>query len=177
MFLLGAHLTDTMATKVVSLAPSVFRSAISSREQNKSFPIIWDSSASVCITPDKSDFVTYDNDADITKVKGLGGKVSAIVGQGEVDWSIHDVHGCLRHLRLKAYHIPKCSTRLISTNILLNTYKGEQVQLMLSPFISAVLKMIQITLQCLCSTIHHPIFQQLQHIGYLHAHVEFNIFD
>jgi hypothetical protein len=127
MCLLGAHLTDTMATKVVSLAPSVFRSAISSRDQNKSFPIIWDSGASVCITPDKSDFVTYNNDADITKVKGLGGKVSAIIGQGEVDWSIHDVHGCLRHLRLKAYHIPKCSTRLISTNVLLNTYKGEQV--------------------------------------------------
>jgi hypothetical protein len=117
--------TKSMAEKIACLAPSGFHTAMQSTGKHRSFPIIWDSGASICITPDKSDFISYKRNPDINEVKGLGGKKSSVAGQGEVLWSIHDTNGTLRHLKLEAYHIPHSKSRLISTNALLKKYKGE----------------------------------------------------
>ena len=125
----GANLNDEtkdLARVLASLSPSGFRAAIDSQEC-KSFPVIWDTGASVCVTPDRHDFITYTQTTDINEVKGLGGKRSPVTGQGEVIWTVHDTHGSLRQLRLNAYHIPQCKSRLISTSVLLNTYKGEHL--------------------------------------------------
>ena len=96
-------------------------------EKCNSFEIIWDSGASVCITPCKDDFIDYTTDVDLKTVKTMGGASSTIKGQGTVLWSVHDERGMLRHLKLKAYHIPSSTTRLLSTSSLLNTYKGETI--------------------------------------------------
>ena len=96
-------------------------------EKCNSFEIIWDSGASVCITPSKTDFIDYTTNVDLKTVKTMGGATSPIKGQGTVLWSVHDERGMLRHLKLKAYHIPTSTTRLLSTSSLLNTYKDETI--------------------------------------------------
>ena len=133
ILVLGAKYNDetkALARRVASLSPSVFSIAMKMKTLNKgsSFPIIWDTGASVCVTPDRKDFISYKEETDIKEVKGLGGKVSSVIGQGQVHWAIHDTHGSLRHLKLKAYHIPNCKSRLISTNTLLTTYKNEHIK-------------------------------------------------
>ena len=44
------------------------------------FEVIWDSGASICITPHKSDFVSYDNRVEVRKVAGVSGNNANIVG-------------------------------------------------------------------------------------------------
>ena len=115
------------ALKVTTMTPSQFNSAIASNDKCDVFPIIWDTGASICITPDRSDFLSYSSRADINKVKGLADKRLKVAGVGDVLWSMHNVNGTLRHFKLRAYHVPHCGTRLMSTNVLLNTYEGEHV--------------------------------------------------
>ena len=116
-----------IAQTISQLAPSRFRTAISANKAGSQFPIIWDSGASICVTPDRNDFVTYHTTTDVKVVKGVGGNRSSVIGQGEVQWSIYDVNGKLRTFKLPAYHIPNSKSRLISTSSLLNTYEGEHI--------------------------------------------------
>ena len=125
VFMLGA--SKESLKKIVSLSPSVFKNVLDSAGKSTSFPIIWDSGASICVTPDRKDFISYQTSTDIANVKGLGGKQSTVAGKGQVLWSMHDVNGILRHLKLTAYHLPSCKARLISTNSLLEEYEGESV--------------------------------------------------
>ena len=130
VLVLGGKLTDEtkrLARRVASLSPSAFKAESDNHLKCKSYPIIWDSGASICVTPDKEDFLSYKEATDISEVKGLGGKSSSIIGQGDVLWSMHDSNGTLRHLKLRAYHIPTSKTRLISTNSLLRSYAGEHI--------------------------------------------------
>ena len=130
VLILGTKLTEEakdLARQVSSLSPSAFKAEISNHSKCKTFPVIWDTGASVCVTPDKDDFINYKESSDISEVRGLGGKSSSVVGQGEVLWSMHDSNGTLRHLKLPAYHIPQSKARLISTNALLRTYDGERI--------------------------------------------------
>ena len=79
----------------------------------------------MCVTPDREDFIDYTKDSDIPHVKGIGGKESQVLGKGTDSWSVHDNNGSIRTLKLPAYHIPSCKSRLISTSALLKAYKGE----------------------------------------------------
>ena len=105
------------------ISPSVFRSQV---QTSDAFHIIWDTGASVCVTPHRSDFVQYSTDVDMSNVRGMGGD-SSVVGQGTVAWSMHDCNGNLRHFRLKAYHIPSSSARLLSTSVLLSEFDDETI--------------------------------------------------
>ena len=130
ILLMGADVhakTREIAHNVSLLAPSGFRAAVREEKAGSQFTIVWDSGASICVTPDRNDFVTYSNSSDVKTVKGVGGNASTVVGQGEVDWSVYDINGSLRTFRLPAYHIPNCKARLISTSALLNTYQGEHI--------------------------------------------------
>lgn len=117
--------TRASAAKVAQLSPSILNTSIQADSKCKSFPVIWDTGASVCVSPDKNDFISYNEPSNICQVKGLGGKKSQVAGEGFVLWSIHDVNGQLRQFKLPACHIPDCKSRLISTNVLLNTYQSE----------------------------------------------------
>ena len=97
------------------------------KENHDSFQVIWDSGASVCITPCRKDFVSYSSNPDLKTVKTMGGATSSIRGEGIVTWFVHDNNGLLRQLRLKAYHIPSSTTRLLSTSALLGTYQDETI--------------------------------------------------
>ena len=90
-------------------------------------PIIWDSGASISITPDLSDFhgpVTPPG--KITQLKGIA-KGLQIKGQGEVSWAVHDQFGNLRIIKVPAYHVPNIKVRLLSTTSLLQTYPDETI--------------------------------------------------
>ena len=119
--------TRELAQSISLLAPTRFRTAMSATKQQSQFSIIWDSGASICITPERSDFVNYKASSDVKVVKGFGGNATTVIGQGTVEWSVHDINGALRNFRLPAYHIPNCKSRLISTSSLLNAYKGEHI--------------------------------------------------
>ena len=78
-------------------------------------PTIWDSGASISITPDLSDFHgPATPPGKITQLKGIA-KGLQIKGQGEVNWAVHDRLGNLRILRVPAYHVPNIKVRLLFT--------------------------------------------------------------
>ena len=132
IFLTGAQITHklkSMAKDISQLTPSTFSSAIDTINNNFQFEVIWDSGASICITPSQTDFISYDTKVDIKNISGVNGNHSSIAGQGIVSWSIFDEKGNLRTFELKAYHIPSSKARLISTSALLDKYKDESISI------------------------------------------------
>ena len=124
-----AHMLTTLHTEnkclqVALTAPSRFKTTIG---KENSFPIIWDSGASIAVTHHKSDFINFT--PCHTTVKGVGNANNAVKGKGQVLWSIHDSSGMLRHLKLDAYYIPSCKVRLISTTSLLESYNDESIHI------------------------------------------------
>ena len=105
------------------LDPMALRSAMPS---DASYPIIWDSGASISITNNEKDFVGKIEPLPNFKVKGIANRIKAI-GRGEVLWSILDSAGNIRQLRIPAFLVPKTSVRLLSTQSLLQTYDGEKI--------------------------------------------------
>ena len=103
--------------------PMALRSAM---PNDASYPIIWDSGASISITNNEIDFVGKIEPLPNFKVKGIANRMKAI-GRGEVLWSILDSSGNIRQLRIPAFLVPKTSVRLLSTQSLLQTYDGEKI--------------------------------------------------
>jgi hypothetical protein len=83
------------------------------------FPVIWDSGASVTISPEKLNFVgTISRPSTITQLNGIA-KGLQIEGEGKLHWSFHNATGNLRTLELPAYFVPKIKVRLLTTTSLL----------------------------------------------------------
>ena len=105
-------------------APCRFRSAMG---KEASFPILWDSGASISVSHDKDDFVgPLKKPGAISRLKGMA-KGCNIEGVGHVMWAVHDSAGQLRLIKLPACYAPRCRARLLSTNSLLQTYEGETI--------------------------------------------------
>ena len=95
---------------------------------SSSFSVIWDSGASITITPNKDDFIgPIVKPSTITQLKGIA-KGLRIEGQGNDEWSFHDTFGNLRTLTLPAYYVPKVRVRLLSTTSLLQKYEEETIK-------------------------------------------------
>ena len=91
------------------------------------FPVIWDSGASISISFDRKDFVgPIQAPGTITQLQGIA-KGLRIEGQGHVEWSIIDTFGELRTIRVPAYLVSRIKVRLLSTTSLLQTYPDEQI--------------------------------------------------
>ena len=106
-------------------APSRMRESLGPKANTS--PIIWDSGASISITPDLSDFEgPVSSPGTITQLKGIA-KGLQIKGQGEVTWAVHDQLGNLRLLKVPAFHVPNIKVRLLSTSSLLQTYPDETI--------------------------------------------------
>jgi hypothetical protein len=85
-------------------APARMREALEPKANTS--PIIWDSGASISITPDLSDFEgPVSPPGTATQLKGIA-KGLQIKGQGEVTWAVHDQLGNLRLLKVPAFHVP-----------------------------------------------------------------------
>ena len=86
--------------------------------------IINDSGASVCLSPHRSDFITYH--ASTMKIKDLSSS-NQVAGEGIVRWTMQNAHGYPVDVDLLGYHIPKAEVRLLSPQVLLNTFGGEGI--------------------------------------------------
>ena len=120
-----ASLTTAEALHAILQAPTKLRDSM---PKDGSFPIIWDSGASISVMNDKADFLTF------TKVSPRHNNIMGVAqglkfsGFGEVLWSILDEKGTLRSFKLPALYIPSATTRLLSTTSLLQSYSGELIQ-------------------------------------------------
>ena len=84
-------------------------------------PLIVDTGASVCITPQREDFIFYRNSK--VKIKDLS-KSNTVAGEGVVRWKVRDRTGKIVNLDLPGYHIPNAEVRLLSPQVLLSTVGG-----------------------------------------------------
>jgi len=113
----GKHILSTVA-----IGPRTPKSGV--------YPVIWDSGASVCVEPDKRNFVNYTTKVDIPTLSSFteGGK-SKVIGMGFVLHSIEDENGMLRTLKLKHYHVPSSKHKIIATSEVLDRYQGETISI------------------------------------------------
>jgi hypothetical protein len=97
--------------------------------QANTSPIIWDSGASISISPDPEDFNgTLSPPGAITRLK-WNARGLQIKGQGEVTWAIHDTEGSLRMIKVPAFYVPGgIKVRLLSTTSLLQTDQNEAIK-------------------------------------------------
>ncbi|KAI2506683.1 hypothetical protein MHU86_7784 [Fragilaria crotonensis] len=120
------NLACTATLRMALQAPARMRNALGSA--TNSAPIIWDSGASISISPDPEDFQgTMRSPGTITQLKGIARGLQ-IKGQGEVTWAVHDTNGNLRMIKVPAFYVPGIKVRLLSTTSLLQTYQGETIQ-------------------------------------------------
>ena len=91
-------------------------------------PIIWDSGASISITPNLSDFQgPVTSPGTTTHFKGIA-KGLQIKGQGKDTWAIHDQLGNLQLLsKVPAFHVPNFKVCLLLTTSLLQAYPDKTI--------------------------------------------------
>jgi hypothetical protein len=122
----GLDMPSPSCFRMVMQAPSRFRNAL---RKESFFSIIWDSGASISISPDKDDFVGPLTSPGMgTKLKGIV-KGLSIQGQGHVMWAVPDTSGQLRAIKVPAYYVPQARVRLLSTTSLLQSYPGETINI------------------------------------------------
>jgi hypothetical protein len=91
------------------------------------FPVIWDSGASISITPDCKEFVgPINTPGPITQLQGIA-KGLRIEGQGHVLWAMQDTMGNLMMIKVPAYLVSCIKVRLLSTTSVLQAYPGETI--------------------------------------------------
>jgi hypothetical protein len=83
--------------------------------------VIIDTGALVCISPHRSDFVTYASSK--MKIKDLYSS-DRVAGEGLIRWSLHDAHGTVVTIELMGYHIPNTDVHLLSLQVLIRTLGG-----------------------------------------------------
>ena len=81
-----------------------------------------DSGASVCISPHRSDFITLRSSQ--MKIKDLSSS-NQVAGEGIVRWTLQDSHGRPVDVELLGYYIPTADVRLLSPQVMLDTFGGE----------------------------------------------------
>ena len=69
------------------------------------FNVIRDTGASVSITPNKRDFIEFNNDIENSYLEGVS-KDLKVEGQGIVQWNMVDVNGKIRKMKVKALYVP-----------------------------------------------------------------------
>ncbi len=87
--------------------------------------LIIDSGVSVCITPHRSDFISYQKSS--MKIKDLSSS-NIVAGEGLLQWNIADVAGRTVTLELPGYHVPGAEVRLLSPQVLLSIFGGHTMQ-------------------------------------------------
>ena len=93
------------------------------------YNVIWDSGASVSISPSKHDFVGCVKPAPAgLTLQGIA-KGLRVEGIGTIAWSFLDTEGMLRTIKVKALYVPATKVRLLSTAGLLDAYPDETLQI------------------------------------------------
>jgi len=105
-----------------------FKAFLSTLEDPKCFQLssneamlIVDSGASVCISPHRSDFITYKTSA--MRIKDLSSS-NKVHGEGIIKWRVLNSSGQEISLEVPGYHIPGVEVRLLSPQVLLQLIGG-----------------------------------------------------
>lgn len=79
-------------------------------------PIVIDTGASCSVTPIATDFVggIPSKCTKTTRMEGLNGEHTPVLGAGPISWDIEDVDGVRAQLKTIAYYAPKAQIRLFS---------------------------------------------------------------
>ena len=119
-----APFTPEQCMRIAMLSPMHLQKSMT---KCSTFTVIWDSRASICISPDRQDFAgPLERPSIVTTLQGLT-KGLKIEAQGHVLWSFQDTKGQLRSLKIRAYLVPKAQVRLLSTSGLLQAYPDETI--------------------------------------------------
>lgn len=84
--------------------------------------LVVDTGASVCVSPHRSDFVSYRPSTKTVKDLSSSNKVA---GEGIIEWKLRDVHGHIVTVRVPGCHIEGISVRLLSPRVLLRSFNGD----------------------------------------------------
>jgi len=106
------HKGTEMVKRVLFTAP--FKSA-SEMPKASRFSIIWDTGASISISPSLCDFIKVNKCSQRSTLKGIS-KGLKVEGEGIVQWQVLDAKGKVRNLRVKALYVPTCNVRLLRPN-------------------------------------------------------------
>ena len=123
--------TSSQLRALTSPIFNALKALVSFEDKSCGFPIIWDTGASICVTHDKNDFVSFsDTIGEIVKSKSLGGLAKhskvKVEGEGFVVWLVKDVNNRYRTMKLPCAYIPKSQVRLLSTSVLGTQLQGEE---------------------------------------------------
>ena len=124
---LTVHLYNlTIGSSVASFVTDHLFLASHQTELKPAFPVIWDSGASICVTPHKEDIVGPMGPPPQSSTKGVGGPVE-VKGSGHVAWTFKTKDNHFRKFILPAVYIPAATQRLLSTSSLCQAYPDEIV--------------------------------------------------
>ena len=84
---------------------------------DREHPIVIDTGASCSVTPTLSDYVQNPTTPDTTKMEGLNGHTTEVVGVGPISWDIEDSNGIRDSLNTTAYYVPSANIRLFSPQV------------------------------------------------------------
>ncbi|CAJ1952569.1 unnamed protein product [Cylindrotheca closterium] len=123
---------DDLVSDALSSADRL-RSVYINADSKDDLPIVIDTGASFSLTPNLEDFVTKPIACGTTSLNGLSSKVS-VLGVGEVEWKVRDLHGTIKSIRVN----PDAQIRLLSPQSYFQQhgsghvcFDGEQVKLTL----------------------------------------------
>jgi hypothetical protein len=85
-------------------------------------PLIIDSGASVCVTPEKADFKPGSYRPSNMKVRDLSSGENKVLGEGLVHWPVKDERGNTHVIEIFCIHIPSAGVRLLSPQVLKRTH-------------------------------------------------------
>lgn len=88
-------------------------------------PLIVDTGASVCISPNRNHFSSYKESN--RSVRDLS-KKNRVTGEGMIRWSVLDENGKSTFVEVPGFHIPEAEVCLLSPQVLLHHYGGNLVQ-------------------------------------------------
>ena len=77
-------------------------------------PVVFDTGASISLSPDANDFVSWDDDVSPPPPLGSITSQVAVARQGRVRWWFRDDRGLRHSVETPAYHVPEAKLRLFS---------------------------------------------------------------
>ena len=91
-------------------------------EALEDLPVIFDSGATISVSPDIRDFIEYEEiaTAGITNITGQ----SSVRGRGKVKWLLYDDKGVAHEIITEAYFVPDAKVRLFSVQLYLGKNAG-----------------------------------------------------
>ena len=111
-----------LVQKALFTAPS---ESLQHMNKDSKFTVIWDTGASISISPNKHDFIKLKKSSNKSLLgisKGL-----KIEGQGIVNWCLTDETGNVRTFEVPALYVPSCNVRLLRPNAITEQFPDESI--------------------------------------------------